>query len=418
MSEKYDLAVVGGGAAGMAAAVSAASQWSAGSGRLKIALLEANPRVGKKLLATGNGRCNLTNMRIAPERYHGDADRILPMLGDFSPQYIIEFFASLGLLCRELDEGRVYPYNLQAAAVLDVLRAQLERFHVETICGFPVGKVEKSAAGFLVSGPEHKIETRSLVFATGGMAYPQLGANESGYAVLKALGHSCTPLFPALVQLKTDSRRAKPLKGARCAAKAALLADGRPAGQSRGEVQFTEHGLSGICIFDLSRLAGEFRNAGLEVSLDLMPEFSARQVAEFLKRRQTALPFLPAADLLNGCLNRMVGQEIMKQVFPSLKKRMGDLNERELSSASNAVKGFRFPVSGTLSWRDAQVTAGGVPLREVDGAMQSRLCPGLYLAGEVLNIDGDCGGFNLHWAWSSGILAGRSAALALKNGKR
>lgn len=415
---KYDIIVAGGGAAGMAAAISAAAQGESERKKLKIALLEANPRVGKKLLATGNGRCNLTNLQVSPAHYHGDPDRAASVLDAFPPQKIIDFFASIGLLCRERDEGRVYPYNLQAAAVLDTLRVQLERHGVEVLCDFPVDRVEKVSAGFQVYGKEQKAEAELLVFATGGMAYPQLGANGSGYSVLKTLGHSCTPLFPALVQLKTDPRRAKPLKGARSTAKATLLENEAPVGQTEGEVQFTENGLSGICMFELSRLVGESRGAALTVSLDLMPEDTARQLSAFLKQRQAAAPLLPAAELLGGCLNRLVGQEVMKQSTVNLKKSTGELNGRELMLAAETVKQFRFPVTGTLSWKDAQVTAGGIPLKEVDGAMQSRIFPGLFLAGEVLNIDGDCGGFNLHWAWSSGILAGRSAALALKNGDR
>lgn len=415
---RYDIAVIGGGAAGMAAAVSAALHGLPGREKLKIALLEANPRVGKKLLATGNGRCNLTNLQASPAQYHGDADLAAPVLKEFTPQKIVDFFASLGLLCREQEEGRVYPYSLQAASVLDVLRAQLERFGVDVLCGFPVDRVQKTAAGFQVFGGERCVQAGQLICASGGMAYPQLGANGSGYSLLQSLGHSCTALFPALVQIRTDPRRAKPLKGARCPAKAALFSGETCVGKTEGEVQFTENGLSGICMFELSRLVGESGGAPLFIALDLLPEYPAEQLAEFLRRRQAAAPFLPAGELLCGCLNRLVAQEVMKQSTVNLKKSAGLLDGRELALAAKTAKQFCFPVAGTLSWRDAQVTAGGIPLGEVDGTLHSRLCQGLFLAGEVLNLDGGCGGFNLHWAWSSGILAGRSAALSVKNGDR
>lgn len=412
MRSHYDLAVVGGGAAGMAAAISAAEVFVQ-SGRQKIVLLEAGARVGKKLLATGNGRCNLTNMGVDPAHYHGDTETVSAVLNQFPPRKIVDFFEEHGLLCKEQDEGRVYPYNLQASAVLDVLRYQLERHKVEIICDFPVNDLKKSEHGFEIIYNRDSVSADRVVFASGGMAYPQLGANGSGYPILKSLGHSCTKLLPALVQVKTDSKRVKPLKGARSAAKATLFADQKPVETTVGEVQFTEHGLSGICIFELSRFVGErYGKQPMEIELDLMPDYAEQQIVEFLQKR-CQLSTLPGAELFNGCLNKLVGPEVVKAALPRIPKTIGEMSERDLAAAAHTVKHFGFPVEGTLSWKDAQVTAGGIPLNEVDETMQSKRCPGLYLAGEILNVDGDCGGFNLHWAWSSGILAGRSAAHSL-----
>jgi predicted Rossmann fold flavoprotein len=414
MALNFDLAVVGGGAAGLTAAIAAADECEKNHRKLKIAVLEANPRVGKKLLATGNGRCNLTNMDVSAAHYHGDAKALSPILNTHSPQDVIEFFESLGLLCKEQDEGRVYPYNAQASAVLDVLRLHLDRFGVETICDFPVNSVIKKQDGFEVRSAERSVIAKSVIFATGGMAYPQLGANGSGFAILKTLGHSTTKLFPALVQLKTEPKRAKPLRGARSMAEATLIADGEPVKSVEGEVQFTENGLSGICIFELSRLVGEFgTEKKIEISLDLMPEYTAWQIFSLLKQRAEILKNLPAHELLNGCLNKLVGPEVIKSALPHAAKYARDLKPDELAAVSNTAKRFLFPITGTLSWKDAQITAGGVPLDEVNADMQSKCCPGLYLAGELLNIDGDCGGFNLHWAWSTGLLSGRAAAKSL-----
>ncbi len=414
MALNFDLVIIGGGAAGLMAAIAAAGELKEGGQNKKIAVLESNARIGKKLLATGNGRCNLTNMDVGPAHYHGDVTCLPKILDAYSPQSIIDVFASLGLLCKEQDEGRVYPYNAQASAVLDVLRLQLDHFGVEVFCDSPVTSVSKKNSGFEVVSAEKKIGAKRILFTTGGMAYPQLGANGSGYDILRSLGHSCTELFPALVQLKTDPRRAKPIRGARSVAAATLLAHGYPVKTVSGEVQFTEQGLSGICIFELSSLICELKDKrNIQISLDLMPEHSVRQIFSILKHRSEIFQKLPTHELLNGCLNKLVGPEVIKTVLPGAPKYAGELKTDELAVIADGAKQFCFDIVGTLQWKDAQITAGGVPLKEVDATMQSKFCPGLYLAGELLNINGDCGGFNLHWAWSTGLLVGRSAARSL-----
>lgn len=418
IQNRYDLAVVGGGAAGLTAAVAAAEEYIKRHKHARIVVLEANSRVGKKILATGNGRCNLTNSGIDPIHYHGDTSFLPDFLSHYPPEKIISFFQSIGLVCREQDEGRVYPYNLQASAVLDVLRRQLEHFQVETICDFPVTRLKKTAQGFELFRETESVTAAKVIVATGGMAYPQLGANGSGYQILKELGHNCTKLIPSLVQVTTEPRRAKPLKGARSPARASLYADGKLIAESSGEVQFTERGLSGICIFELSRMVGErYGRQKLELSLDLMPEYPLERIVEFLKQ-QSEIEELPALELCSGFLNKLVAPEVVKAALPHVPKTVGELDEHQLEEVARTVKRFRFPVTGTLDWKDAQVTAGGIPLDEVDSNLQSRCCPGLYLAGEILNIDGDCGGFNLHWAWSTGLAAGRSAAKAESEGEK
>lgn len=279
MAFSYDIAVVGGGASGLAAAVSASLEFEKNNRQAKIVVLESNARVGKKLLATGNGRCNLTNRNVNLVHYHGDTEYLSGILENFSSQTVTEFFELLGLLCKGQDEGRVYPYSMQASTVLDILRIQLDHYHVEQNCGSPVTAVQKVPSGFVLTAGDQEVQAKRVIFASGGMAYPQLGANGSGYSILKSLGHSCTELFPTLVQLKTEPKRAKPLKGARSTASATLLVNGKPVQTVTGEVQFTENGLSGICIFELSRMVGEYSNeARLEVSLDMMPEYTVEQL--------------------------------------------------------------------------------------------------------------------------------------------
>lgn len=412
--EIYDIAVIGGGASGLMAAAAAAYTCRNQNTHAKIVILEKNARVGKKILATGNGRCNLTNMSVKSDCYNGDAGFIEPILQRYSAKKIIRVFGAMGLVCRELDGGRVYPYNLQASCVLNILRRQLDFYKVETVCGFSVSQVVKSPSGFVISSPGGSVIARRVIFASGGMACPQSGSDGKCFNILKALGHSPTKLFPALVQVRTPPDRVKALKGVRSMAAVTLKLDGKPVKTAEGEVQFTENGLSGICVFELSRFVGELKNAGnMEICLDFTPEYTMENVFSMLKNECETMQNLPALQLTEGFLNKAVGSEIIKSVLKEPSKTAGALSETEIRRIAETVKSFSFPVTGTLSWDKAQVTAGGVPLSEVNADMSSKVCNGLYLCGELLNIDGCCGGFNLHWAWASALAAGESAAQGL-----
>lgn len=402
----YDIAVVGGGASGMMAAVEAAR---AGA---RVVLLEAQQRAGRKLLASGNGRCNLTNRLLTAQNYHGDNEKAAHVWERCPPELIIREFRRFGLLCRELEEGRVYPYSLQASTVQKLLLRLLENLGVALRCGFFVENITREKKGFVIAAPSESLRAQRVIIASGGKAAPQLGGGESGYELVRALGHTVTPLFPALVQLAVPRSRVKALKGARALVAASLLVDGRVRKTVRGEVLFAEAALSGICIFELSRVYGalseqEQKNAC--VRLDFMPDYEIGDIKQLLKGTREAA--FHGADAAEGLLNRLIAQELAHRVLPKQYRTEQELNPRQLSQLAAAVKQFDFPVTGTLGWEHAQVTAGGVPLAEIDeNTMESRLCPGVYFAGEILNIDGDCGGFNLHWAWSTGIIAGKAAA--------
>lgn len=412
--ERYDLAVIGGGASGLAAAIAAAREL-AGTGS-RVAVLEKNPRVGKKLLSTGNGRCNLTNRNACAADYHGDAAFIGSVLERYSPRRIVDAFSGMGLICRELDGGRVYPYSLQASSVLNVLRRRLELYGAETVCDFAAEKLERAPSGFAVSTRDGKtVFARRVVLAAGGRACPQSGSCGDGYDMLNVFGHSVAEPRPALVQVKTDPARVRPLRGLRSPARAFLKAGGTTVAESEGEVQFTENALSGICIFDLSRYVPSERGERMEISLDLMPEYPAERIAELLGRIGGEERELPSDRLAEGIFGKVLAAELVRKALPGPPRPSGSLAEAELSRIARTVKELSFPATGTFGWEHAQVTAGGVPLREVNGDMQSRLCPGLFLCGELLDADGNCGGFNLHWAWSTGFEAGSSAARSLKS---
>ena len=409
--EQADIAVVGGGASGMMAALSAVREAGRTGSRPAVVLLERNPRVGKKLLLTGNGRCNLTNRNAGPEHYRGDPGA-RALLDRFPPERIVSRFRELGLLCRELDGGRVYPYSLQASSVLNILRRDLELAGVRTECGFDVREIRSaSGGGFVLSSPEASVSARRVILAAGGKACPQTGSDGGGCALAKQLGHAVTPLFPALVQVRTDPARVRALKGVRCPVRAAFRAGGRTLRSASGEVQFADGALSGICIFELSRCAGELGSgAKAELSLDLAPEHSGEALLALLGEAARSGGELTADRLTEGFLPKALGVELAKYALGGVSKPASALSGGELGRLAAAVKDFAFPVLGTLSWEHAQVTAGGVPLSELDENLESKKAGGLFLCGELLDVDGDCGGFNLHWAWASGIAAGEAAA--------
>ena len=413
MTEKK-LAIVGGGAAGLMAALHAAIH-----GCTDIVLLERHPRVGKKLLATGNGRCNLTNLYADAAHYHGASPAFcVPALEAFPPRAVMEIFHSVGVYGKVEDEGKVYPYSDQASSVLDCLRAACaETGCIEERCDFPVSAVVPEKDGFQISGGNGRLTARRVIVTTGGKAAPNLCSDGSGYPLMEALGHHTTALFPSLVQLRTENSVTRGLKGIKFSGAAAFLLDGRVIQTEAGEILFTEYGLSGPPIFALSRLAGECssgenRPRKMEIALRLFPKKSERELCALLTERKEQRPSVLLENYFTGLLQKRIGQEILKGLgYAPLTRSVGTLQAPDLACVADRLNDWRFTVLGGHSFQNAQVTAGGIRTGEIDEkTMESRLHKGLYLAGELLDIDGDCGGFNLQWAWSSGALAGRSAA--------
>ena len=402
-----DIAIIGGGASGLAAAVAAGRE----GGGLKIAVFDAQPRCGKKLLSTGNGRCNLTNREAEPSCYHtDDAQGLRRVFSGVNVGDTLAFFENMGLICREEEEGRIYPSCGQASAVLDLLRLELAKLGISEVCGCRVETIRRENDRFVMRSPLGAITAECVIIACGGKAAPNLGGVDWGYQLLCSVGHSTTRLNPSLCPVPVDSPHLSSLKGIRAHAKASILEGDKVLHSDIGEVQFAEKWLSGIVIFQLSSAAAGV-NGDLAVALDMLPERSRDELISLLKSRRTMLPHLTLENYLTGVFNKRVGMCILKQAGLSpLSRSVSGLTDEDIVRIAGIIKHWRFPVSGKPSWNNAQVTSGGIPLGEFDGmTMQSRKCKGLFAAGEVLNVDGFCGGFNLQWAWSSGILAGRSA---------
>lgn len=402
---KNNLAIIGGGAAGLIAAITAART----NKNLNITVYERLARVGKKILATGNGRCNLTNMELTSTHYHGnDVGFTDVAFTEFGIDKTLNFWHELGLLTKT-ENNKVYPYSLQAGSVVDLLRAECDRLNITFKCEQAVTTLHKQGDTFLVCTEP----ADAVIIACGGKASPHLGSDGSGYALLTAFGHSLTPLTPAITAVKTDTTYVKQLKGIKTDANVTVFVADKKEYSTTGEVLFTEYGLSGPPILESARIAGINANKIVKISIDLMPEYSITELSRILNKKATGNN-LTLEEYLTGILNKRLGQVVLKYANFALTTPISALTNKDIDKIGNTIKNFTFPVTGVCGFQNAQVTAGGIKTADFNNqTLESTLCKNLYAAGEILDIDGDCGGWNLQWAWSSGYLAGKSAAIKL-----
>lgn len=369
-----------------------------------VILLERQQRVGKKLLSTGNGRCNLTNTGASPEHYHGSqpgfADTVLSR---FTPEDTLHFFDTLGLSVSCEYGGRVYPQSNSANSVVDVLRFALMRDNITVRTSCSARRIEKRGEGFAVFTDEGKINADFVIVACGGAAGAKVGGVYDGYELLKTLGHKCTPLLPSLVQLVTDPTYPRALKGVRVMAKLRLENDGETIAHSSGELQFTETGLSGPAAFDISRAAAEIGKGIIHIDLS-----GGVDIKEKLRARIKNNPSLCADDALTGVLHNRLGKMTVKYAGVQGSLPLGKLTDKDIAAIANACRDFAIALRGVEDFDHAQVTAGGIKTTGVNPeTLESWFVPHLFITGELLDVDADCGGFNLQWAWASGVTAGR-----------
>lgn len=401
-----DICIVGGGAAGMAMAIAAKRE----NPDCRIVIVEKNDKLGKKLYATGNGRCNVGNAR-GPE--------IHPVL---------EFFDSLNLMTYEEEEGRLYPRSQQASSVVEALELQIQRLGIQIILNQEVVEVKGTPFGFsanLKNGST--INSRFLGLTTGGKAAPQFGTTGEGYRIARNLGHSINRLAPVLMPVSCEGEFNE-VKGARLSGKASLWKNGQLVAEEKGEVQFTEDGLSGICIFDLTRFLklepGESPEAGFRkyrITLDGVPEMHPEALKDYLKRRRDSLGDASGFWILHS----MVPGKLIPLIFEKAglpgktQAAASELKDGELNRLAGFLKELPFAIRDGKGWRTAQATAGGVPLEELDPeTMESQKISGLYLAGEITDSDQPCGGYNLQMAWAQGIRAGKAMGSYLSQNKK
>jgi predicted Rossmann fold flavoprotein len=390
----FKTVIVGGGAAGLLSAVELLS----GSGAFKgedVLILERNDRVGKKLIATGNGQGNLTNKNLGVDNFYGDKAFISSFVSLAEKVDLEKYFYNIGIpLCTSKD-GKKYPLSKQASAVLDVIRAFLEYKKCCVLTGKKVTAIKKDGKVFTVFSDKEKFLAEKVIFAAGGSAGKQFGTDGSCYKILENLGHKKTALYPSLVQLKTQTDIIKGLKGLKETACVTAFVNGKPTKSATGDLLFTEYGVSGNAVFSISPSVVGEKDAYLIV--EFLPELSYSQTEKILSIRARK-KYIKDEDLLCGVLNKRVGQAVIKAA-----------NKRDVEGIAYTIKNFKLKVTGSLDFNYAQVTRGGIKTDKVNPqTFESKLLDGLYLTGEVLDVDGDCGGYNLTFAFVSGIIAARA----------
>ena len=400
------IVIIGGGASGMVAALCAAKN-------NQVTILEQRDRIGRKLLATGNGRCNMTNTDQSLCHYHGLKDeayargfagRILKRCGSIKT---LSFFQTLGIEYRDRN-GYIYPASEQASAVLDVLRFALKHADVNVITDCRVDALQAGGNTFTVQTSQGAFQADKVILCAGSKAGIPKDCTE-GYALAKSLSHTVIGPLPALVQLCSDEKICKALAGIRTQAGITLLdEDDRVLAKESGEIQFTAYGISGIPTMQISYLAAKELENGRTVSaeVDLMPDKDENAVFDMLQKRRQESAYKTAEQFLIGLFHKNLGIHLMKSVSVSLTAAVSTLTDEDLWKLCKQIKLMPLPVKGTKSFADAQVCAGGVDLFEVTDDLESKKVPGLYFAGEILDVHGDCGGYNLQWAFSTGMLAG------------
>lgn len=410
MSEKKKIIVVGGGAAGMVAAISANRTGA------DVTILEKNPRVGKKILATGNGRCNFTNTNADIPYYHGNNPQFVhSALSEFTVADTIGFFEELGIEHKVEEMGKVYPMSDQASSILDVLLYELNESGIDVITGSCVKSIHPKKKGFTVETEAGGVyHSDCVILAVGGKAMPSSGSDGTGYDLAMKLGHTMDDIFPALVQIMLEGQFFKRIEGVKIIGTAEILHNNQALAKDRGDILFANYGVSGPPILQISRKAGELLHEGKEAILKIVVlEMHPGQLRKIINRRFDSGRNKPVDFSLVGLINkRLIPVILLEAGIDDIKKPAASVTGKERDRIVRILTDWRFRVRGTKSWPSAQATAGGVNTCEIDDkTMESKKVKGLFFAGEVMDIDGQCGGFNLQWAWSSGYVAGKYAAL-------
>lgn len=411
MKIKNQVIVVGGGAAGMMAAISAKRLGA------DVTILEKNPRVGKKILTTGNGRCNFTNINTDITYYHGKNPKFAySALASFSVDDTIRFFEKLGIAYKVEDFGKVFPMSDQASSILDVFLYELNELGINVICDALVKDITKKNSKFIIQLENGKAyHADKVIITTGGKAMPSSGSDGSGYDLAVKLGHNIIDIFPALVQLMLEGSFFKSIEGVKFVGTAEIIHNNKSLVQDRGDILFGNYGVSGPPILQISRKAGELLNEGKDVYLKLciMDMMSKDELRTLIKKRFQMNPKKSIDFSLVGLINKRLIPVVLKEAgINHIKRPVASLSTKDQESLVSILTDWRFKIRGTKSWPSAQVTAGGIDTKEINqDTMESKLVKGLFFAGEIIDIDGQCGGFNLQWAWSSGFVAGQNAAL-------
>ena len=400
--------VVGGGASGMMAAIIAKRHGG------DVTILERNDRVGKKILATGNGRCNYTNKFLNINNYHGNNPKFaFSPLSVFNVDMTIDFFERLGITPAVEDNGKVFPLSFQSSSMLDILRYEIEDLKIELITEAYVIDIKRSKRFTVRTKDGRVFHSDKLILATGGMSLPASGSDGNGYSLSKKLNHKITDVFPGLVQLKLESNLLKPMDGVKFVGRAGVYLADKLILEDIGDILFTSYGISGPPILQISRTALKYLRDGKEAKLkvSIIHTKTCEELSYYLENRFSQMKSRTIEGSLIGLVNKRLIIPILRELNIDKNKNADKLTREEIKSIADLLTSWEFKIIGSQSWAHAQATAGGVSTHEINNqTMESKIVDGLYIIGELLDIDGDCGGFNLQWAWSSGYVAGLHAA--------
>lgn len=407
-----DIAVIGGGASGLCAAITAARSFCVYGKNGKITVFEALPRVGKKILATGNGRCNLTNADIRPEYFNGDRDFAYKVICGAGENAVEVFFRSIGLYTKTDISGRVYPLSNQAYSVLDALRFETDRLCVNVVTGYKVMSLKAADGGFVIN---NEYFAKKLIVAAGGKSSPKLGSDGSLYPLLESLGIGLTPVFPALTGLVLEKTYPKALNGTRADCKVEILYKDKVLAEDRGEVQFNETGISGIPVMQVSRAASMILSKKPDerifAQIDTLPSMSVPMIKSYILERISSNGVLAAENLLTGLMPKALAQVCVKDAGIAGTAEISSLSEYSVEILCRIIKARQYLIKNSFDFSSSQVTGGGADTGGFSPeTLESRKVNDLYCCGEILDVDGLCGGYNLHWAWCSGMVCGRAAA--------
>jgi len=395
--------IVGGGASGLVAAIIAARL------KHKVTVLEHKDKIGKKILATGNGKCNYTNLLQLPECYRSnDSSFAMKVLPGFDVNQTIDFFEQLGIYPKE-KKGYVYPNSEQALSVVEVLRLELERLKVKICCEVHVEHIRYHNNQFTLSTNKGNYTADRVILATGGCASPHLGSDGSGYILARELGHKIIKPLPALVQLKSSESYFKTLAGVRTEALIRLYINETFVSEEKGELQMVNYGVSGIAIFQLSRFASKAISEHKKVYLliDYLPSLNEKETMALITGRIKANPIKTMEEAMIGLFNNKLAFVMLKEAGISPKMSCEAVNKNQIHELVSKIKEWKVTITEPNSFEQAQVCAGGVDTTEINPeTMESKLVKGLYFTGELIDVEGTCGGYNLQWAWSTGAVAG------------
>lgn len=405
-----EVLVLGGGAAGMMSAISVKMHHN----DYNVTILEKQSRVGKKLSATGNGRCNISNAFIEREAYHGENSLFANYAcWEFSSADLVEVCDDMGLLIRvpddkDEDDMRMYPFSEQASSVVDILRFQLEKYKINTVLDTEVKEIIKNGDKFtVITEGDGRFMADKVIVALGGAAGRRISGSMSGYDILKKLGHSCTKLYPAIGPIKTETDFVRTLKGVRAEVYLEIRRDnGDRIINNYGEIQFTDYGISGPVVFEISREIN--KRKGLVACINFLYGVTRDRVRDVIRGKIKNYPDQVISNLLVGIVHNKIGRSILSSLGFNLNDKVSSITDDDIRKIVSSLENKQIKIIKNMNFDYAQVTMGGIRTSEVDPeTMKSLICDGLYLCGEILDIDGDCGGYNLHWAWASGFLAGK-----------